>query len=276
MSLLSKVSANISAGVQKLPNRFLEGGFTPVGLVKREPRVNTANELISSIKAHAADNPEIADFAKHLNEINPEHLGVAHDIIDISKIHEMLNTSINMTKPQEGGKSIMGCILGMFPEVSKKNPGALELTESVINNSDIQNAKYFLTRLFGYNLPGMGALSAHMRAAKEAVPFIAKDTLSGGYTMDFSKNNEFFNFVQHLCSSDAKPENIKLLGKIFDIIENSSKRVQHFCNLDALKMADTAKVNRNLDVLPQVLKNADEAGKPIDVVKFLERNVNLD
>ena len=115
-----------------------------------------------------------------------------------------------------------------------------------------------------------------MKAVKEAVPVIAKDTLSGGYTMDYSKNNEFFNFVQHLCSSDGKPENFKLLGKIFDIIENSSKKVQHFCNLDALKKADTAKVKQNLEVLPQVLKNADEAGKPIDVVDFLEHNINLD
>lgn len=276
MSLFSKVGGNILSEVQKLPNRFLQGGFMPMGAVKREPRANTTNELLSSIKAHAIDNPEIAEFTKHLSEVNSEHLGLVQDIIDISKTQEMLNTNINMTKIQQGGKSIMGHILSLFPEVSKKNPGALELTESVINNSDTQNAKYFLTRLFSYDLSGMNALSEQMKAVKEVVPYIAKDTLSGGYTMDFSKNNEFFNFVQHLCSGDAKPENIKLISKIFNIIEDTSKRVQHFCNLDGLKMADTAKVKQNLNVLPQVLRNADDVGKPIDVVKFLENNVNLD
>ncbi|MDE6139305.1 MAG: hypothetical protein K2F57_07525, partial [Candidatus Gastranaerophilales bacterium] len=98
----------------------------------------------------------------------------------------------------------------------------------------------------------------------------------GGYTMDYSKNNEFFTFIQHLCSGDGNPENIRLLGRIFDVIQNTSKKVQHFCNLDALKKADNAKVKQNLDVLPQVLKNADDAGKPIDVVDFLQHNINLD
>ena len=272
MSLLSKVSGE----AVKLPNRFLQGGFQTMGAVTREPRANSVSELINSIKAYSKNNPEIAEFAKHLDEMNPKHLGLAHDVIDLAKTTQMLNTNINLLEVQKDGKSIMGRILSMLPETSKKNSGALELAETVINNSDATNSKYFLTRLFSYDLPAMSGLSEHMKAVKEAVPVIAKDTLSGGYTMDYSKNNEFFNFVQHLCSSDGKPENFKLLGKIFDIIENSSKKVQHFCNLDALKKADTAKVKQNLEVLPQKIKNADEAGKPIDVVDFLEHNINLD
>lgn len=277
MSLFSKVGASISDEAAKLPNRFLQGGgFMQMGAVTREPRANTTEELVSSIKAYAKTNPEIAEFVKHLDEMNPTHLGLAQDVIDLSNTHELLNTNINLGKITQNGKSIMGHILEMLPATSNKNPGAVELCETVINNSDATNSKYFLTRLFDYDLPKMGSLSEQMSAVKEAVPVIAKDTLSGGYTMDYSKNNEFFNFIQHLCSEDSKPENIKLIGKICDIIDQSSKKVLHNVNLDELRVADTAKVKQNMDVLPQVLKNAEEAGKPIDVSAFLEHNVNLD
>ena len=277
MSLFSKVGASISDKAVKLPNRFLQGGgFMPMGAVDRTARTNTAKELVDSIKAYAKESPEIAEFAKHLDEMKPEHLSLAQDVIDLSQAREMLNTNIDMGKITQNGKSIMGHILDMLPATSNKNPGAVELCETVINNSDLTNSKYFLTRLFDYDLPKMGSLSEQMRAVKEAVPVIAKDTLSGGYTMDYSKNNEFFNFIQHLCSADSKPENIKLIGKICDIIDQSSKKVLHNVNLDELRVADTAKIKQNMDVLPQVLSNAEKAGKPIDISGFLEHNINLD
>lgn len=266
MSFLSKA---------KIPNRFTNNGWDIAGYMRRPERTNTTEELINSIKAYAADNPEIAEFVKHLGEIKPEYLGLAHDVIDL-KCSELLNNNIDFVKIHENGKSIMGHILSMLPEVSKKNPGALDLAQAVINNSDSRNAKYFLTRLFSFDLPRMGGLSEHMKAAKEIVPAIAKDTLAGGSPYDYVKNNEFFTFIQNICSGDGKPENIKLIGKIFDIIKNTSNRVQHYCYIDDLKVADTAKVKQNLEILPQVLKNADEAGKPIDVVDFLEHNINLD
>lgn len=276
MSLFSKVATNFSNEATKLPNRFIGNGFMPIGPISREPRNNSANEIINSIKEYAKTSPEIKEFAKHLDEMNPEHLGLAHDIIDLSKVKEMLPTNINLNHKIGNGKTLLGHILDMLPEVSKKNPGAIELTESVINNSDTTNAKYFIARLFDFNLPDMGKLSPQMKAVKEIVPTIAKDTLSSSYIMDFRANEKFFSFIKELASYDTKPENLKLLSKIHDIIEKTANNVQHTCDIWTLKKGNTERIKENLKILPEVLKNADAEGKPIKVAHFLENNINLD
>lgn len=276
MSFTSKIGASVSDEFVKLPNRFIKGGFMPMEAVKREPRTNTTEELLNSIRAYAKDNPEIAEFAKSIKDIDPKHLGLAQDIIDLSHTHEMLNTNIDMRKAGKNGKSIMEHIFSMFPETSKNNPGALELCESVINNSDATNSKYFLARMFGFNLPKMGELSENMKAVKEVVPVIAKDTLSGGYTMDYSKNEEFFKFIQSLCSKETKPENIKFLNKIIDTIEKTCKKTTPTCNLDEIKIGDTKVIKENMEVLPYLLENAEAAGKSVNISSFLTKNVNLD
>ena len=38
-------------------------------------------------------------------------------------------------------------------------------------------------------------VSEQMKATKDIVPDIAKQTLSGGYTMDYSKEFNFFKFI---------------------------------------------------------------------------------
>ncbi len=275
MSFMSKIGAAIDSSVNKLPNRFLEGGFMKMGAVDRAPRANTTQELVDSIRAYAKESPEIAEFAKHLDEMQPEHLGLAQDIIDLSNTHEMLMTNINLKDTLKNGKTVMGEMLKMLPETSKKNPAALELSEEVINHSDATNAKYFLCSLFGHDLPNMGSLAEQMRATKEVVGTIAKDTLSGGYTGTFEKNKEFFEFIKNLCYNDSKPENVKMLKPIFDTIEKLCKNTQPTCDIGAIRTGNTKAIKENLEILPQVLENADKQGKSIDVSSFLTNNVNL-
>lgn len=275
MSLFSKVGASISDKAVKLPNRFLQGGgFMDMGAVNRAPRANTTQELVDSIRAYAKESPEIAEFAKHLDEMKPEHLGLVQDIIDLSNTHERLMTNINL-KDTINGKTVMGEILKMLPETSKKNPAALELSEEVINHSDATNAKYFLCSLFGHDLPNMGSLAEQMRATKEVVGTIAKETLSGGYLGTFEKNKEFFEIIKNLCYNDSKPENVKMLKPIIDTIEKLCKNTQPTCDIGAIRTGSTKTIKENLEILPQVLENADKQGKSIDVSSFLTNNVNL-
>jgi len=130
MSFFSKISSGASTAIseqaKKLPNRFLQGsGFQPMGAVTREPRQNTAEELINSINAYAKENPEIAEFAQHIKEMNPKHLGLAQDVIDLSRCQELINTNINLNQKTKTGQSIMGYILSKMPKVSQENPAAL-------------------------------------------------------------------------------------------------------------------------------------------------------
>lgn len=276
MSLFSKVSTNIADAAAKLPNRFT-GGFSSMGAVKRNPRSNTTEELMASIRAYAQENPEIAEFTKQMKDMNSQHLGLAQDIIDLSNIQEMLPTNINLKQASKiSGKTNFGVILNMLPKISKQNPAALDLTQTVINNSDTINSKYFLTKFFGYDLEKASVASEQIKAVEEMVPTIAKDTLSGGYTMDYSKNNEFFNFIMHLCSTDSKPENLKMLNNIIDSIEKFCKKTSPTCNLDDIRLGDTEAIKSNLKHLPNLLENAEAQGKNVDISGFLTKNINLD
>ena len=265
MSFIPKISEAFASNVEKLPNRFNQG-FMKMGIVERTPRNNSTSEIIGSIQAYAKENPEIADFAKHLNELNPKHLGLAQDIIDLSKTKEMLPTHIDIAQKTDNGKSIVGMILNRLPEISKKNPAALDLTETVFNNSDTINSKYFLCKLFGFNLENMGSLSKQLNATKEIIPEIAQDTLDGGYTMDYSKNKEFFEFVKALSS-----ENVKMIRPIMNAINKLCKNCQPICDLNEIKTGDTKVIKKNMEALPYLLENAEAQKIPVDISGFLTK-----
>lgn len=276
MPLFSKITSFASEESKKLPNRFIQGGFTKMGAITRTPRTNTPEELLGSIQAYAHENPEIADFASQIKNMHSEHLGLAHDIIDLSRTHEMINTNINLNQPTTTGKSIAGYILGKLPEVSRENPAILNLIESVINHSDNQNSKYFLCKIFGYDLAKAKSVSEQIKATQELVPEIADGTLGGGYTMDYSKNENFFKYILRLCSSDSKLPNLKMLKEAMNITDNFDK-IESNLNLDDIRLGDTAVIKKNLEALPYLMENAEAQGiKTVDVSGFLTRNTNIE
>ncbi len=271
--LSSKVENVISGNWVKLPNRFhQESDWLNMGAVSLKPRTNTQDEILNSLKAHAKDNAEIADFLEHLDEMDNKYLGLAHDIVDLSNCNERLVGSINMLDKANENHSFMGHILGMLPVVSRENPAALDLSQAVINNSDTINAKYFLINLFGFDLHKMSGLAEQFKAVKEVIPVIARDTLSGGYLMDFSKNKEFFEFVKFLASSDSKPANVRMLNEIMKVIQTLCKKTNPNCDLGAIKTADTVTLRKNLDALPYYIENAEAQGKySVDISGFLSK-----
>lgn len=271
--LSSKVENVISGNWVKLPNRFhQESDWLNMGAVSLKPRTNTQDEILNSLKAHAKDNAEIADFLEHLDEMDNKYLGLAHDIVDLSGHNEGLGNSINMLDKANENHSFMGHILGMLPVVSRENPAALDLSQAVINNSDTINAKYFLINLFGFDLHKMSGLAEQFKAVKEVIPVIARDTLSGGYLMDFSKNKEFFEFVKFLASSDSKPANVRMLNEIMKVIQTLCKKTNPNCDLGAIKTADTVTLRKNLDALPYYIENAEAQGKySVDISGFLSK-----
>jgi len=271
--LSSKVENVISGNWVKLPNRFhQESDWLNMGAVSLKPRTNTQDEILNSLKAYAKDNAEIADFLEHLDEMDNKYLGLAHDIVDLSGHNESLGNSINMLDKANENHSFMGHILGMLPVVSRENPAALDLSQAVINNSDTINAKYFLINLFGFDLHKMSGLAEQFKAVKEVIPVIARDTLSGGYLMDFSKNKEFFEFVKFLASSDSKPANVRMLNEIMKVIQTLCKKTNPNCDLGAIKTADTVTLRKNLDALPYYIENAEALGKySVDISGFLSK-----
>ena len=263
----------------KLPNRFFQG-WTQVGYVERAPRANTVEELRSSIMAYAQENPEIAEFAKHLNEMSPRHLGVAQDIIDLSHGTVMSGgwTNINLRQlcSNGSGRTIMGDLLHRLPEIGKRNPEALNTLEKVFNYSDHTNAKYFLTQMLGGNkVEEMAHLAPQLKAFQEVVPTVAKETITGPSLIDFTNNKQFFDCFRILAAQDSKPANVRLLPQIVENINRICKRTSPKCDISSIRIADTERLAENVKVMPQVLENAERQGKNIDVGAFLEHNINL-
>jgi hypothetical protein len=94
--------------------------------------------------------------------------------------------------------------------------------------------------------------------------------------MDFSKNEKFFRTIQCLISPKSKPENIRLINKISEILDKFCKKIEGICYLDDITHADTKVLKENLTILPDLLKNAESQGlKEIDVSDFLTRNTNI-
>ena len=230
----------------KLPNRFFQG-WTKVGYVERSPRANTVEELRSSIMAYAQENPEIAEFAKHMNEMSPRHLGVAQDIIDLSHGTVMsggwTNIDLNKLCTDGSGRTIMGDLLRRLPEIGKRNPEALNTLEKVFNYSDHTNAKYFLTQMLGGNkVEEMAHLAPQLKAFQEVVPTVAKETITGASIIDFSKNKEFFEFFRVLAAPTSKPANVRFLPQISENINRICKRTSPKCDLEPIRLPDTERL----------------------------------
>ena len=179
MSLLHSITKHSSNALNKLPNRFTENGmFLKMGAVKRTPRNNSNSEIIETIKSYADKTPEVKEFVSHIGEMDPKYLGLALDTIELSNISLLTNNNINFLTKSNNNKSILSTILEALPKASKENPEALDLAQTVINNSDVRNSKYFLAKLFSFNISDMKELRPQFGAIKDFIPNLAKEILN--------------------------------------------------------------------------------------------------
>lgn len=316
MSFLSKITGKavetaqniVQAEAKKLPNRFVQGGFIECGATFHEPRTNSPEEIINSLKVIAREHksraikyakensPEhqrlaelkaqdIEDFLTHIDGMPQRHLSLAHDVVDLSNTTALINHDIFPTvnynaMGQINGKTttLMGYVLNALSRLSKENPKAVDLAESVVSHSDTTNSKFFLWK-FVDNFPFAGT-EKQAEAAEGLVENIAQSVLKGMPSMDLGPNckeQTFFNLIRGLCQKDSKPENLKLLKQAMEITDDVAPRVDADINLDTIRLGDTEKIAQNLKVLPEVMENADKQGlRSFDVAEFLTKNTNLD
>lgn len=260
------------------------GTLTKAQQIEYETLTRLSN-VASSVMASELKAKEIIEFLKVAGDMPQRHLSLAHDVVDLSNTHAMINHDIFPTvnyndigQAKSTGKrtTLMGYVLNLLPGLSKANPKAVDLAETVVSHSDDTNAKFFLQR-FVDNFPVGAEKQAEVTEA--LVEPLAKSILKGMPSMDLgprSKEQTFFNQIRHLCSEDSKPENLKLLKQTLDTVDSVAPKVDTDINLDDIRLGDTAKIQENLEVLPQVLENAEAQGlRTFDVSGFLTKNVNL-
>ncbi len=244
------------------------------------------SDIASSVMASELKAKEITEFLKVAGDMPQRHLSLAHDVVDLSNTHAMINHDIFPTvnfndigQAKSTGKrtTLMGYVLNLLPGLSKANPKAVDLAETVVSHSDDTNAKFFLQR-FVDGFPFVGT-EKQAEATEALVEPLANSILKGMPSMDLgprSKEQTFFNQIRHLCSEDSKPENLRLLKQTLDTTDSVAPNVDADINLDDIRLGDTARIKENLEVLPQVLENAEAQGlRTFDVSGFLTKNVNL-
>lgn len=242
------------------------------GLKPKDTR--TQEEIISTINYFIDKSPELKKFAKDIKEMDPKHLSLVSDTLELSNKIELLPTAINMKKVNhQTGKSLIETLLEVYPKASKENPGALEFAQEVINNTDSITSKYFLGNLMG--VIDDSRLSSQFNASKFLVKDIAEQTLDGPYVMDYSKQKNFMSFVEALVNPASKVEKIELLPKLLDTIDAIPGKVQVMLDDFVRSDAPTAQVVDNIKTLPQVANLFHANGKTLDVVDFATKNVNL-
>lgn len=268
--------------------RIVSNGGTLSGAQRQEyEELLRIAHVAHAVKAAELKAKEIPEFLKFAGDMPQRHLSLAHDVVDLSNTQAIINHDIFPTvdfnaigKVQKTGKetSLMGYVLNLLPGLSKTNPKAVDLAESVVSHSDDTNAKFFLSR-FVDHFPIFGT-EKQAEATEPLVKVLAHSILKGMPSMDLgqtSKEQTFFNQLSHLCSADSKPENLKLLKQALDITDNVAPKVDVNIDLDDIRRGDTSRISENMKVLPEVLENAEAQGlKILDVSGFLTKNVNLD
>ncbi len=255
----------------QLTGRLFTGGWETIGHIKRKPDKRTTEQLLENIDYYAQRCPEVAQFKKELKTINPQHLGLVSDICELANHKELINTAINMKKPSANGKSLFQFLMEIIPKASKENPASLELSESIINNADSTAAKYTLGAISP--LYECKEAAKHIEATVPLVEDIAESALTGGYTMDFTKEKNFADGIKSFISPQVILEKLQLLPKILKTAEKSKAN----CQIDAFPfLTNETPINRiieNLETFEKIDKNME--GKTINLTEFLENNTNL-
>lgn len=272
--------------VRNILENIKKYGGTLSGAQRQEyEELSQIGRVAQGIKASELKSKEITEFLEIAGDMPQRHLSLAHDIVDLSNTQAMINHEIFPTvdfdtigKIHATGKetSLMGYILNLLPGLSKANPKAVDLAETVVSHSDDTNAKFFLSK-FVDQFPIVGT-EKQAEATERLVKNISQSVLKGMPSMDLgptSKEQSFFNILKNLCSTDSKPENIKMLKQTLDLTDNVTPNVN--INIDDIRLGDTEKITENIELLPKILENAEAQGvKTFDVSGFLTKNVNLD
>lgn len=272
MGIFNKVSSVLATTE---PVYRFNQGMQSIGAQVRPKDTRTTEELLATIDALAKRNPAIQDFVEDLKTMNPKYLGLAADTMELASRCDMTMTNIDMNKvvPQTG-KSLLQHLLSIYPKASKENPKAMEFAQEVINNTDTLTSKYFLGDCCGYFEVPQAA--QHLEAVKPLIKPFAESTINGGYLGTFERQANFTNLIKALINPQTDPAKISKIKTLMNLTDNA--KGTYPIGIDTLAKSNESieKINKNIEILPQVIENADKSGKTFDLADFVTKNINLD
>lgn len=262
---------------EKIKPAFRFGGWQQMGAFTREADTRTTEQLLANIDYFAEKMPEIVQFKKELKSMEPKYLGLISDICEFASHTEMLPTNINIRKPASNGKSLLEFLMEKLPKASKENPEMLNFTQEVINNTDTTASKYFLGSFAG--VFEHSEASRHLAATRPLVKDIAQSTLSGGYTMDYSKERNFVNALSTFINPSVNPEKIEVVNDALKMVEKLPDNIDLSCTVNSTDIINSStplqQMRENIGTFTQIAENLSQKTKSVDLSEFITRNVNL-
>lgn len=275
--LFSKITKNID--ISDL-YRFT-CGWSKSGAQVRPKDTRTPEQLCKFIDGIAEKHPQFKEFVNDLKTMNPKHLNLAADTMELATTHSLVQQglmSVDMSAKRSlfGGKSLIQTLLNAYPKASKENPQALEFMQEVINNTDRKTIEYVLYQIT--DVLDKPELGEHLKAVKPMVKNIAEKTIGTGFPrFDFQNQEKFMEFIRFMVDTSNNPQKINMLSKLTDVIDKCPPK--HVFSIDVGKFIKSEtpveQVAKNLEILPEVATNSVKQGKSIDVVDFVNNNINL-
>lgn len=255
-------------------------GWCKSGAQVRPKDTRTTKQLCTFIDGVAEKHPELKVFVEDLKKMNPKHLNLAADTMELATSHPLvasgMSVDMNIKRPLFNNKSLTQTLLKAFPKASKENPQALEFMQEVINNTDRKTIEYVLYQLT--NVLDKPELAEHLNAVKPLVKEIADKTIGTGFPRyGFEDQEKFMEFIRFLVNTDNNPQKISLFSNLLDVINKCP--ANHVFSVDVgsfiKSKTPVEQVAKNLEILPEVANNAVRQNKTLNVVDFVNNNVNL-
>lgn len=274
MTLTNLLKFKKNTRMQEPIRRFVEA-FPEIGAYKRPADTRTPEQITQTLRAYSAQIPEVKAFMNQLEQAPIEAKRLAADVIEFSQSKTNLLTTIDLTE-KINGRSFLEKLLNDIITAGESNKPAINFAETVINNTDRITSKYFLREASG-GILRRAELGAHFDETSKIVPKIAEETLAGGYTADFSKQNAFMNMLKAFINPEANIQRIGEFPEILKAVDTLPAKNDYVIQVDDFinSTAPKSRIKDNLSTLNPYVKLMEDNGKEPNIVGYLTNNTNL-
>ena len=250
-------------------------GWEPIGLFKRTPDTRSVEELRATIEAWARKVPDVKLILPELKNMNPKHLGLVADTIELSQKAATNFKDVDMLNPEEGKTfwSPLEMLMVSFPILSKQKPHAMDFSQEVIDQTGKLMSKFFLKSVADKNILLEKGSDAKYQAAIPLVEDLAKDTLNVPLDKAWSRQKAFVDNVLDILKKETNLEKICYLKDIYKIIGGRSMHKFNIYDFLTSKVL-LSTIKENAKSLDSAMGMAYSHGKILDINEFLIKDAD--
>lgn len=250
--------------------------WEPWEFYKRPADTRTTAELKASIVAWSRNVSEVKQILPELESMNPKHLGLVADTIELSQKRATSWSDVDMVSvPDNRPFSPLDSLMSILPIASKKNPHSIDFSQEVINNAGQVTSKFYLKDAAELDFLTMDGVDKNFEKGVPVVETLAKLALNtSSYNRPkFDKQEVFVDYVLALLDEKVKVNKIPLLKPV---LEASYGTVLKVFDLDKF-LSDNVPIKvikKNLETLPEASNEAYSFGKTLNINTYLSRSID--